>query len=60
MLPKQEIFSDANAKLGLYILLGTLATIVVAYPFKDISEKLVYSPIITGCLLVGTGFCAIF
>lgn len=49
-------FSDYNAKLGLYILLGTFFTLIVAYPLKDISEKLVYSPIITGCLLVITGF----
>ena len=53
---KTRDFSDKNAKLGLYIILGTFFTILVAFPLKDIAEKLVYSPAITGCLLVGTGF----
>lgn len=53
---KTKDFSDANAKLGLYIILGTFFTILVALPFKDIAESLVYSPVITGCLLVLTGF----
>jgi len=52
---KSKDFSDKNAKLGLYIILGTVFTLLVAYPLKDISEKLVYSPVIVGCLLIITG-----
>ena len=52
---KTRDFKDYEAKLGLYIILGTFFTILVAYPLKDISEKLVYSPVIVGCLLVLTG-----
>lgn len=53
---KTRDFSDKNAKLGLYILLGTFFTVLIAYPLKDISERLVYSPMIVGFLLVITGF----
>ena len=53
---KTRSFSDYEAKLGLYIIFGTLATILVAYPLKDFCETLVYSPVIVGCLLVLTGF----
>lgn len=53
---KTKDFSDINAKMGLYIILGTFFTVLVAYPLKDISEKLVYSPAIVGVLLVLTGF----
>lgn len=49
-------FSDKDAKLGLYIILGTILTIVVALPMEKIAEKLVYSPAIVGILLIITGF----
>lgn len=53
---KTKDFSDRNSKLGLYILLGTVITVVVALPMEKIAEKLVYSPAIVGILLVFTGF----
>ncbi len=49
-------FSDKDAKLGLYIILGTILTIAVALPMEKIAEKLVYSPAIVGILLIITGF----
>ena len=49
-------FSDKNAKLGLYIILGTIITVAVALPMEKVAEKLVYSPAIVGILLVITGF----
>lgn len=49
-------FSDINSKMGLYIILGTVVTVVVAYPMEKIAEKLVYSPSIVGLLLIITGF----
>lgn len=56
---KTRDFSDKNTKLGLYILLGTVFTLIVAFPLKDLAEKLVYSPVITGWLLEGTGLVLI-
>lgn len=52
---KTKDFSDYESKLGLYIILGTFFTIIVAYPLKDICEKLVFSPTIVGVLLFITG-----
>ncbi len=52
---KNRNFVDYEAKLGLYIILGTFFTILVAYPLKDICEKLVFSPAIVGVLLFITG-----
>ena len=52
---KTKDFSDKNSKTGLYIILGTLLTILVSLPLEKISERLVYSPSIVGILLIGTG-----
>ena len=53
---KTKDWSDKKAKLGLYIALGTVITVALALPIKDIAEKLVYSPSIVGILLFITGF----
>ncbi|PWL75049.1 hypothetical protein DBY21_08235 [Candidatus Gastranaerophilales bacterium] len=53
---KSQDWSDKKAKLGLYIALGTVITVALALPIKDIAEKLVYSPSIVGILLFITGF----
>lgn len=53
---KSKDWSDKKAKLGLYIALGTVITVALALPIKDIAEKLVYSPSIVGILLFITGF----
>ena len=53
-------FSNPEAKLGVYILVGTFFTVLVAYPLKDISEKLVTSPVIVATLLLLTGFILFF
>ena len=52
---KTKDFSDMNAKLGLYIMLGTVVTIIVALPMEKVAEYLVYSPAVVGVLLVITG-----
>lgn len=53
---KTKDFSSTEAKLGLYIILGTICTVFVAYPLKDFSETLINSPFIVCCILVLTGF----
>ena len=52
---KTRDFSNINSKLGLYIMLGTIITVVVALPMEKIAEFLVYTPSIVGLLLVITG-----
>ena len=52
---KSKDFSDNNAKMALYILIGTIITVVIAFPLHDVAENLVYSPAIVGLLLIFTG-----
>ncbi len=52
---KTKDYTDQEAKIGLFIILGTLITIALALPLHDIAEMLVYSPSIVGGLLVITG-----
>ena len=52
---KTKKFSDINCKIGLYIILGTIITVLVALPMEKIAEKLVYTPAIVGILLFITG-----
>lgn len=57
---KTRDWSDKDAKLGLFIILGTLLTIVMAVPLNKIAEKLVFSPSIVGILLFITGFALLY
>ena len=57
---KTKDWSNNEAKLGLFIILGTVLTIVIAYPLNEIAEKLVYSPVIVGLLLLLTGFTLLY
>lgn len=52
---KQKDFSNTDAKLAVFILLGTVFTIFVAYPLKIISEGLMHIPYIVGIFLIITG-----
>lgn len=58
---KHKDFSSINAKLGVYILLGTIITVLIAFPLHDMAENLVFAPTVVGILLILTGillFCA--
>ena len=52
---KSKDFSDSNAKMALYILIGTIITVVIAFPLHDVAENLVYSRAIVGLLIILTG-----
>ena len=52
---KSKDFSDNKAKMALYILIGTIITVVIAFPLHDVAENLVYSPAVVGLLLIFTG-----
>ena len=49
-----------NAKLGIYIIIGTVITIALALPINDAAEHLVYHPALVGGLLILTGFVLFF
>ena len=53
---KTRDFSSSEAKLPIYLILGTFFTILIAYPLKDFSEKLVASPAIVGVFIFITGW----
>lgn len=57
---KNKDWSDKEAKLGLFICVGTIITIVLALPINEIAEKLVYKPAIVGGLLFITGFTLLY
>lgn len=57
---KTRDFSDYEAKLGLYIIIGTLVTVVVAFFLSDTAERLMTSPAIVGMLLFVTGWILFF
>ena len=57
---KNKDWSDKEAKLGLYICVGTIISIVLALPINEIAEKLVYKPAIVGGLLFITGFTLLY
>ena len=52
---KNKDYSSNDFKMGIYILLGTLLTILVAYPLNEVAEDLVFNPAIVGLLLIFTG-----
>lgn len=53
-------WSDKEAKLGLFIVTGTVITVALALPINEIAEKLVYKPAIVGILLFITGFTLLY
>ncbi len=57
---KTKNWSDKEAKLGLFIIAGTVITVVFALPINEIAEKLVYTPSVVGILLFITGFTLLY
>ena len=52
---KTKDFSSKLAKLGLYIIVGTFITLLLALPFNNIANHLVFHPAFVGGLLILTG-----
>ncbi len=52
---KNKDFSNHQAKLGLYIIAGTIVTIILALPFNEMANHLVFHPALVGGLLIITG-----
>lgn len=52
---KKWNFSSHLAKLGLYIIAGTVVTIILALPFNEVANHLVFHPALVGGLLIITG-----
>ncbi len=52
---KNKEFSNEDFKTGMYIILGTIITVLVAFPLNNIAAQLVFKPAIVGLLLIATG-----
>ena len=57
---KTKDWTDKEAKLGLYIIAGTIITVALALPINEIAEKLVYTPSVVVILLFITGFALLY
>ncbi len=52
---KTKDFTSKESKTGMFLILGTFFTLLMAYPLKDFCETLVSSPMIVCCMLLATG-----
>lgn len=60
ILKQDQNDKSKNAKLGIYIIIGTIVTIALALPINEVAEHLVYHPALVGGLLIITGFILFF
>lgn len=52
---KNKDYSSTDFKVGVYILLGTLLTVLIAYPLNEVAGSLVFNPATVGLMLIITG-----
>ena len=52
---KNKDYSSLDFKYGAYIFLGTIITVLIAFPLNEVAEFLVFKPAIVGILLIFTG-----
>ncbi len=51
---------NTDFKTGIYIIIGTFITVLIAYPLNEIAGDLVFKPAIVGILLIFTGCLLLF
>ena len=57
---KTNDFSSKDFKTGVYIVLGTVITVIIAFPLNEVAGALVFKPAIVGLLLIFTGALLLF
>ena len=57
---KTKEYASEKFKTGIYITIGTIISVVIAYPLNNIAAKLVFLPSFVGILLIITGLLLIF
>lgn len=57
---KSKDYSSKDFKTGIYIMLGTVVTVLIAFPLNEVAEFLVFKPAIVGGLLMFTGCLLLF
>ena len=58
-LTKKE-YDAEDYKTGLFIIIGTIITVMVAFPLNDVANALVFKPSVVGILLIFTGCLLLF
>ncbi len=53
---KTKDFSSLEAKMPIFLVIGTFFTVIIAYPLNEFCETMVASPAIVGIFLIITGF----
>ena len=53
-------WDEPDAKVGVYIIIGTILTIIVAAPLNELAKDLVFLPAVVGILLFITGFVLLY
>jgi len=59
-IKNKTLKTDKEAQIPVFIVLGTIATVLIAYPLKDFFESLVYNPSAVGLILILTGIVLYF
>ena len=57
---KNKEYGSKDFKTGFYIMLGTVITVLIAFPLNEVAEFLVFKPAIVGGLLIFTGCLLLF
>ena len=57
---KNKDYSSKDFKTGIYIMLGTVITVLIAFPLNEVAEFLVFKPAVVGGLLIFTGCLLLF
>ena len=57
---KNKDYSSKDFKTGVYIMFGTVITVLIAFPLNEVAEFLVFKPAIVGGLLMFTGCLLLF
>lgn len=57
---KEKNYESKDFKTGIYIVLGTVVTVLIAFPLNEVAEFLVFKPAIVGGLLIFTGCLLLF
>ena len=57
---KTKNYTSREFKIGIYIILGTIITVLIAFPLNEVAGSLVFKPAFVGLLLIFTGILLLF
>ena len=57
---KNKKYDNPDFKTGMYIIIGTFVTMLIAYPLNEVAGDLVFNPAVVGLLLIFTGGLLLF